>query len=46
MFFYLDVTCKDSSVARGGEWPDNTWMPDTSLHGAGIRDMAWFIGFQ
>ena len=46
LFFHLDATCRDGSVACGREWLDSTWMPDTSLHGASIRDMSWFVGFR
>ena len=46
MFFQMTITCKDGSVAHGGEYLDSPWMLDTSLHSTGIQDMSWFIRFQ
>ena len=46
LFFHTDITCKDSSVIPGDEWPSVDWMTDTPLLGAATRDMSWFIGFH
>ena len=38
--------CLDGSIAQGGEFLSCEWMADTSLQGAALRDMSWFIGLQ
>ena len=38
VFFQTTVTCNDGFIAQGGEFHDSQSMPDTSLHGAILRD--------
>ena len=45
IFFPTTVTCLDGSVAQGGEFLSCDWIVDTSLQGAALRDMSWFVGF-
>ena len=45
IFFQTTVTCLNGSIAQGGEFLSCEWMADTSLQGAVLRDMSWFMGF-
>ena len=46
IFFPMTVTCLDGLIARGDEFLSCECMADTSLQGAALRDMSWFVGFQ
>ena len=45
MFLPTTVMCLDGSIALGSEFLSCEWMADTSLQGAALRDMSWFVGF-
>ena len=45
IFFPTTVMCLDGSITQGGKFLSCKWMADTSLQGAALRDMSWFVGF-
>ena len=45
IFFPTTVRCLNGLIVQGGEFLSCEWMADTSLQGAALRDMSWFMGF-
>ena len=45
IFFPTIVMCLNGLIAQGGKFLSCEWMAYTSLQGAALRDMSWFMGF-